>query len=60
MARMRILSEAYREIKIEDPETALTMNALRVLIKSGEIPTIKSGRKTLINYDALTEYLNKR
>lgn len=60
MTKMRLLSDAYNEIKADDPHTALTLNALRVLVKSEKIPSVKSGRKTLINYDALIEYLNKR
>ena len=57
MARMRLIKEAYCQLKVEDPDTALTMNALRCIVKRGEIPTIKSGRKTLINYDELLRYL---
>ncbi|MBO5632523.1 MAG: hypothetical protein J5965_25995 [Aeriscardovia sp.] len=57
MARMRLIKEAYCQLKVEDPDTALTMNALRCIVKRGEVPTIKNGRKTLINYDALLKYL---
>ena len=57
MPKMRLLSEAYEELKKEDPKTALTMNALRCLVKKGEIPSVQIGRKKLINYDNLLEYL---
>lgn len=57
MSRMRLIKEAYLQIKQDDPDTALTLNALRCIVKRGEIPTIKSGRKTLINYDELLRYL---
>lgn len=57
MTRMRLISDAYREIKQEDPETALTLNALKCMVRQGKIPCKKSGRKTFINYDALLEYL---
>lgn len=59
MPKLRLLSEAYNEIKKEDPDTALTMNALRCLVKSKEIPTVKIGRKRLIDYEKLIEYLTK-
>lgn len=59
MPKLRLLSEAYNEIKKEDPDTALTMNALRCLAKSKEIPTVKIGRKRLIDYEKLIEYLTK-
>lgn len=57
MPRMRLIKEAYLQIKQDDPSTALTLNALRCMVKRGEIPTIKNGRKTLVNYDALVRYL---
>lgn len=58
MARMRLISEAYREIKTADPHTALTMCALRRLVNSGVIPTLTSGRKKLVNLDVLLAYLD--
>ena len=58
MSRLRLLADAYHQIKEDDPKTAITLNALRCIIKRGEIPVIKNGRKTLINYDALLDYLD--
>ena len=58
MPKMRLISEAYKQLKIDDPNSAITLNALRCLIKRGEIPSVKIGRKTLINYDVLLEYLS--
>lgn len=40
----------------DDPGTSITLNALRVIIKSGHIPTVQVGRKILVNYDALLEF----
>ena len=57
MSRMRLIKDAFLQIKQDDPDTALTLNALRGIVKSGEIPVIKSGRKTLVNYDELQRYL---
>lgn len=54
---MRLLSEAYNELKKDDPDTALTMNALRCLVKSGKIQSVQVGRKRLVNYEKLLEYL---
>ncbi len=58
MTKMRLISDAYNQIKNDDPQTALTMNALKCMVRRGEIPSIKVGRKTLINYDKLIAYLN--
>lgn len=57
MARMRLISTAYEDIKRSDPNTALTLNGLRCLVKTGKILSVKIGRKTLINLDSLYEYL---
>lgn len=58
MPRMRLISEAYKQLKTDDPNTNITMYGLRTIINSGKIPVIKIGRKTLINYDSLIEYFN--
>ena len=55
---MRLISEAFRQLKIDDPNTDITMYGLKTIINSGKIPVIKVGRKTLINYDALIDYFN--
>lgn len=38
----------------------LPENALRVLVKNGEIPAIYSGKKAFINYNTLCEYLQQK
>lgn len=58
MPRMRLLKQAYAEIVADDPDTALTMTALRRLVLSGAIPAVFSGRKRFINMDALLDYLD--
>ena len=58
LARMRTLDEAYKELKQLDPHTALSKYALRQMALSGTIPTIRCGRKRLINFDGLLAYLN--
>ena len=57
MARMRLLKEAYSEIKANDPDTALTIYAVRKMVLSGEIPHHKAGKRYLINMDLLEAYL---
>lgn len=58
MTKMRLISETFEEIKKEDPNTALTLNGLRRLVKSGKVASVKIGRKSLINYDSVVEYLS--
>lgn len=56
--RMRTIPKAYEEIKKADPDTAITMRALRKLVNSGEVPTVKISNKVLINLDLLLEKLS--
>lgn len=37
----------------------LPEHALRRMVNTGEIPSIKAGNKNLINYDRLVEMLNR-
>jgi len=55
---MRIIAEAYTELLATDPATALTVSALRKLVNAGDVPSIRIGRKILINFDALLDYLS--
>lgn len=55
--RMRTLPEAIKEIKSLDSDTALTLTALRRMVKKGEIPYISVASKRLICLDVLIEKL---
>lgn len=57
MSRLRTLTETYNYIKETDAETAVTPNALRRMVVSGQIPCVKIGKKYLIDLDILFEYL---
>lgn len=58
LPRMRMMKEAFEEIKQTDPNTALTPNALRKMVVSGDIPSIRIGSRYLINLDHLEEFLS--
>jgi len=55
---MRLIGKAYKEILDSDPDTALKLCALRRLVNEGTIPSVKIGRKILLNFDSLLEYLS--
>ena len=57
MIRMRLFDEAVQEIKKLDPQCAISKNFVRQLVLSGKIPCVMAGRKRLINFDALLDYL---
>ena len=54
---IRTMREVYKHIKTADPDTDLTYYALRRMILTGVIPSVKSGRKYLIDIDNLEKYL---
>lgn len=54
---MRTITEAYNHIKEQDENTALTLFALRNLVKTGALPSVSVGRKRLINLEVLEQYL---
>ena len=56
--RMRTMPECIQMLKELDPDTALTLTALRRKVKCGEIPSVKIGNKRLINFDMLVDILN--
>lgn len=57
LPRMRTIREAAQEIKAIDPHTAVTPYHIRQLALSGVLPRVKAGKKYLINFDLLLEYL---
>lgn len=57
MPRMRTIRETLLHVRAVDPETALTETALRRLLISGTIPSVRVGVKYLINLDALEAFL---
>ncbi len=57
MPRIRTIDEACAEIKTMDPQSAFSAHRLRCMIKSGEFPAHRAGRRYLVNLDALLEYL---
>ena len=60
MARLRTINEAYAHLKQQDPGTGITLHFLRCLAVRGEIPTVRAGRKYLLDIDALLEHLTGR
>lgn len=57
LPRMRLLKEAATEIKELDPQTAVTTYFIRQLAIEGKIKSTMAGRKRLINFDDLLNYL---
>ena len=56
--RMRTIPKAFEEIKQSDPDTNLTLRALRRMVSNGEIPVVRISNKVLINLDLLLDKLS--
>lgn len=57
LPRMRNAEGVLKELKAQDPETRITLNFIRGLILSGEIPVVQAGCQKLVNVDLVFDYL---
>lgn len=60
LPRMRTISEAAAWLRETDPNTAFTKTALRRLVVTGQIPSVRVGQKYLINLDTVESFLSGR
>lgn len=56
--KMRSIPKAFEEIKRLDPDTDFTLRALRRMVNTGELPTVKINSKKLVNLDLLIDKLS--
>lgn len=57
MLQMRTIDAAYTCLKEKDPNTAITKTALRRLVTTGQIASVRVGLKYLVAIEAIEEYL---
>ncbi len=57
MAKIRTINQAIEDLKNADPNTAISENYIRTLVKNGIIPVHKAGSKVLINMELLENFL---
>ena len=57
MRTMRTIPAAAEYLREKDPATALTRNAIRNLVLTGQIPHVRIGSKRLVAMEDLLEYL---
>lgn len=50
-ARLRTAQGVLDELRKEDPDTAVTLSAIRRFLKTGRVPVIRVGNKQLVNFD---------
>lgn len=54
---VRTIKGAIEELRREDPDSSVTEYAIRSWIKTGVLPSVKSGNKYLVDLDVLRKYL---
>lgn len=57
MVRTRTIREAASYFHENDPQTCLTETAIRTLLRTGAVPSVKVGKKYLVTLEALECYL---
>lgn len=57
MIRTRTIREAAAYFRESDPQTCLTETAIRTLIRTGAVPSVRVGKKYLVTIEALEGYL---
>lgn len=57
LPRMRNAEGVMKELKAQDPDTKITLNFIRGLIRSGTVPVVQAGRHKLVNVDLVFDYL---
>lgn len=57
-SQMRTIDQIYEHIRATDPESALTKTAIRRLVTTGAIHSVKIGAKYLVPLGALDDYLS--
>ena len=55
--RMRTIDQAHADLLAADPACALAKSALRRLVVTGRVPSVKVGQKYLLDLDRLEEHL---
>lgn len=53
----RTIDQLHAEMMAEDHNCALTLSALRRLVRTGEIKSCRIGRKYLVTHQAVTDFL---
>ena len=56
--RMRTINESVAIIKEMDEQSAITANCIRTLCKEGKVRCVFTGKKILVDLDALIAFLS--
>lgn len=57
LPRMRDARGVLAELKKIDPDTPITLNFVRGMIKSKDVPVVEAGNRKFVNLDNVLDYL---
>lgn len=57
LPRMRTAAGVLDAIRADDPDTQVSLHLIRMIIKSGDVPVVRAGKRLLVNVDDITAYL---
>lgn len=57
MVHAKTIREVAAYFREQDPKTSLTETAIRTLLRTGAVPSVKVGKKYLVTLEALESYL---
>lgn len=60
LPRMRDARGVLEEIKRIDPETPITLNFVRGMIRSRDVPVVEAGNRKFVNVDNVLEFLAQK
>lgn len=55
--RMRTAAKVLEEIRADDPNSEISLNYIRRIIRIGAVPVVECGRKKLVNVDDVLSLL---
>ena len=60
MTRLRTIDKAVDELRKSDPDCALTVWALRQLVKEGKVPVLRVGNKQLVSMESVELFIESQ
>lgn len=55
---MRTIDQLYEHVKTGDPETAITKTAIRRLVTTGVVSSVRIGQKYLVSVEEFEKYMS--
>ncbi len=59
LPKLRGIKESYVWLKEQDPETQITFKGYSIMVKTGVIPSVRRGKKYLIDINTLPDSIKR-